>query len=404
MDDLHCDVLIIGGGLVGGALACALGQAGVPVAVVDHAAPATVLAAGFDGRASAVARTARDALAAIGAWRHIEGEAQPILEIRVADAGAPLFLHYDADTRGDRPFGWLVENRGLRRALLTRMGELPAVRLAAPAAVAQLRRDADAVTARLADGRAVRARLAVAADGRGSPTRRAAGIRTTGWSYGQHGIVCTVAHQSPHHGIAHEHFLAGGPFAILPLTGNRSSIVWTERSDLAAAILAQDDAAFLRDLTGRFGDFLGDIAVAGPRFGWPLALQFAERYIDRRLALVGDAAHGMHPIAGQGMNMGIRDIAALAELVVEHRRLGLDPGGPAVLERYERWRRFDNLLMLAMTDGLNRLFSNHFGPLRLARDLGLAAVQRLPPLKRLFTRHAMGLAGDLPRLLLGERL
>ncbi|MBY0431845.1 MAG: FAD-dependent monooxygenase, partial [Rhodospirillales bacterium] len=265
-------------------------------------------------------------------------------------------------------------------------------------------RGIDEVTARLEDGRLVRARLAVAADGRGSPTRQGAGIGLTRWDYHQTGIVCTVAHEKPHRFIAQEHFLPAGPFAILPLTGNRSSIVWTEKSHLAPAILRQDDASFLAELKSRFGGFLGRIEVVGPRFGYPLSLQFADRYTDCRLVLIGDAAHGMHPIAGQGMNMGVRDVAALAEVLVDARRLGLDPGAPVVLSRYQRWRRFDNMLMLGLTDVLNRLFSNDLGAVALARDFGLAAVNRMPPLKKVLMRHAMGMVGELPRLMRGETL
>ncbi|MBW7852403.1 MAG: UbiH/UbiF/VisC/COQ6 family ubiquinone biosynthesis hydroxylase [Rhodospirillales bacterium] len=396
------DVLIVGGGLVGGALACALGQAGLRVAVVDHEDPARLVRPEYDGRASAVALTARNALAAVGVWTGVAPHAQPILDIRVTEGDSPLFLQYGAEVRDDRPFGWMAENRVLRRALLARMAALPSVTLYAPARLAELSRDTDRAHAWLDDGRTLAAALVVAADGRNSAVRRQAGIGVVDWDYGQHGIVCTVGHERPHRGIAHERFLPAGPFAILPLPGNRSSIVWAERADLAPAILAQDDEGFLAELRLRFGDFLGDLALDGPRFSHPLGLRLALRYVDRRLALVGDAAHGLHPIAGQGMNMGIRDVAALAELVVERHRLGLDIGDPAVLARYQAWRRFDNLLMAAMTDGINRLFSNRIPPLRLVRDLGLAAVHRMPPLKRLFARHAMGLAGDLPRLLRGE--
>ncbi|MBX9634837.1 MAG: FAD-dependent monooxygenase, partial [Magnetospirillum sp.] len=264
-------------------------------------------------------------------------------------------------------------------------------------------------TVTLADGRSLRTALVIAADGRASPTRQGAGIGLTRWEYHQSGIVCTVAHEKPHGGIAHERFLPSGPFAILPMPGShahphRSSIVWTEKLHLADAIVGQSDKDFLAELDSRFGDFLGHVQLDGPRYHYPLSLQFAARAIDRRLALVGDAAHGMHPIAGQGMNMGVRDVAALAEVIVDARRLGLDVGGPDVLERFQRWRRFDNMVMLGLTDVLNRLFSNNIGPLKLARDLGLAAVQAMPGVKRVFMKHAMGVVGDLPRLMRGERL
>ncbi|MEI9988137.1 MAG: FAD-dependent monooxygenase [Aliidongia sp.] len=260
------------------------------------------------------------------------------------------------------------------------------------------------MTVELADGRTIRARLLVAADGKTSRLRQEAGIRIFGTEYKQHAISGTVTHEQPHHGVAVEHFLAAGPFAILPMTGNRSSIVWTERAALAPALLKLPEAEFNRELTRRFGDFLGAVEWAGPRWSYPLNILYAERITDRRLALVGDAGHVIHPIAGQGLNLGIRDVAALAELVVDAYRLGLDPGAADVLERYQRWRRVDTLALSAVTDGLNRLFSNDIAPVKLARDLGLAMVDRVPPLKRLFMRHAMGLVGTLPRLVRGEAL
>jgi len=253
-------------------------------------------------------------------------------------------------------------------------------------------------------GERLRARLVAAADGANSPLRRAAGIPVVEWRYRQTGIVTTVAHERPHGGIAVEHFLPSGPFAILPMTGNRSSIVWTEQADLAPRLLALPDAAFAAEMRGRFGGFLGHIEPVGPRWSYKLALMQAERYAARRLALVGEAAHVIHPIAGQGLNIGIRDIATLAELVVDTRRLGLDIGDPTLLERYQRWRRADAVLLAAVTDGLNRLFSNTIPPVRLARDIGLAIVNQLPPLKRLLMRHAMGTIGDRPRLARGETL
>jgi len=234
--------------------------------------------------------------------------------------------------------------------------------------------------------------------------RESAGIGAKQRDYDQVAIVCTVSHEKPHGNVAHEHFLPAVPFAILPLPRNRSGIVWTERAQLAPAIMKESDAGFLDELRSRFGTFLGEIALDGPRFAHPLSFLLAEDYWAPRLALVGDAAHAMHPVAGQGMNMGLRDASALAERIVDAKRLGLDLGGSEVLERYAGWRRFDNLLMLAMTDGLVRLFSNEIAPLKLARDVGLAAVNRLPAAKRLFTRHAMGLEGDLPRMMKGEAL
>ncbi|MCW5699159.1 MAG: UbiH/UbiF/VisC/COQ6 family ubiquinone biosynthesis hydroxylase [Rhodospirillales bacterium] len=402
--DLQADVLIVGGGLVGGALACALGQRELSLAVIDTAAPDAVLAAAYDGRASAIAASSRRLLEGIDVWRHIEDETSPMLDIRVSDGDSPLFLHYGNEAVGGEPFGHMVENRTLRRGLLAQMNALDSVRLLAPARVRSLDRTAATVTATLTDGRRIRARLAVAADGRTSQIRDGAGIRVTKWSYNQVGIVCTVAHERPHDNIAHEHFLPSGPFAILPLKGNRASIVWTERAELAPMIMALDDDDFTAELAKRFGDFLGVVSVVGPRWSYPLSLQFAETAIAERLALVGDAYHGMHPIAGQGLNMGFRDVAALAEVIIDTARLGGDVGSADVLRRYQRWRRFDNHLMLAMTDALNRLFSNDIGPIKLARDIGLAVVNRISPLKTLFMRHAMGIVGDLPRLMRGQPL
>ncbi|MHA1151546.1 MAG: FAD-dependent monooxygenase [Alphaproteobacteria bacterium] len=261
----------------------------------------------------------------------------------------------------------------------------------------------------LDDGRQIRAQLIVGAEGKASPLRERAGIRVTRWDYPQVGIVCTVAHEAPHHGVAHEHFLPAGPFALLPMTdgpegGPRSSLVWTERRALAPAMMALSEADFAAELERRFGGGLGRLRQAGGRWSYPLGLMLAEACMDARLALVGDAAHVIHPIAGQGLNLGLRDVAALAETLVDARRLGLDLGSAEVLTRYQSWRRVDGTLFAVATDGLNRLFSNDLGPLRLVRDLGLAAVDRAPPLKRFFMCHAMGLVGDLPRLVRGEAL
>ncbi|MDA8230931.1 MAG: UbiH/UbiF/VisC/COQ6 family ubiquinone biosynthesis hydroxylase [Magnetospirillum sp.] len=398
------DVLIVGGGPVGGTAAALLAQAGLDVAVIEAGDPALLSRPDSDGRAISVALSGQRVLAGAGIWDRLAHMAQPILDIRVTDGDAPVFLHYDHAALGDDPFGWIVENEAIKAAVFARLAELSNLRLLAKVRLAGLDIGPGLATATLDDGRRVRASLVVAADGRGSPTRAAAGIGITRWDYRQHGIVCAIAHEIPHEGVAHEHFLPAGPFAILPMTGNRSGIVWTERAALAPAIVAQDDGAFLAELSAKVGGLLGRLSLAGSRFAYPLSLQIAERIVDRRLALIGDAAHGMHPIAGQGMNMGLRDVAALAEAVVDARRYGLDPGAPDVLARYRRWRRFDTLVMLAVTDGLNRLFSNGIAPVRLARGLGLAAVERMPGLKRTLMRHAMGLAGDLPRLLKGEPL
>jgi 2-octaprenyl-6-methoxyphenol hydroxylase len=406
------ELIIAGAGLIGLQLAVACAGAGLSVAVVDPQDPEAMLDSGFDGRTSAIAYGSKLVFDGIGLWPAIAAEAEPIREIRVADDDSPLFLHYDsrelmpARSRQAEaePLGYIVENRVLRRALLAQARSLPSLILLMPRRVTAAMADDGAAVAALDQGARLRGRLIVAADGMNSPLRTAAGIRTVEWRYRQTGIVTTVAHARPHAGIAVEHFLPAGPFAILPMTGNRSSIVWTEQADLARRILALPEDAFAAELRARFGSFLGAIEPVGPRFAYPLALMQAERYRARRLALVGEAAHVIHPIAGQGLNIGIRDVAALAELIVDTRRRGLDIGEDALLERYERWRRFDAFALAAVTDGLNRLFSNTIAPVRLARDLGLATVNQLPPLKRLLMRHAMGVLGDRPRLARGERL
>ncbi|HYU14213.1 MAG TPA: UbiH/UbiF/VisC/COQ6 family ubiquinone biosynthesis hydroxylase [Stellaceae bacterium] len=403
------ELVIAGGGLNGMMLAVACGGAGLATIVIDRQDPAAMAAASFDGRSSAIAYGSRLVFDGIGLWPEIAGDAEPIREIRVADDDSPLFLHYDhrelaPGTDNNAPLGYIVENRVLRRALLRRAATLPSLRLLAPQGVTAMEASETGASVMLADGTRLRTRLVVAADGKDSPLRQAAGIRTVEWRYEQTGIVTTVAHQHPHGGIAVEHFLPAGPFAILPMTGNRSSIVWTEHAALAPRLLALPETEFAAELRARFGDFLGTVEPIGPRWAYPLALMQAERYVARRLALVGEAAHVIHPIAGQGLNIGIRDIAALAELIVDARRLGLDIGDPAGLETYQRWRRADALLLAAVTDGLNRLFSNTVAPVRLVRDVGLAMVNRLPPLKRLLMRHAMGLLGDRPRLARGEPL
>ena len=400
---LITDVLIVGGGPAGLTLAAALGSAGVAVAVIDRDPPEKHLAATFDGRTIALSFGSRQVLTGAGVWPLMADEAGPILDIRVADQMSPLFLHYDHRAVGDQPLGWIVESRLFRKALLARVRALPSVTHLAPMQLETLRHDAEGVEAHLADGRVIRARLAVGADGKHSFCRANAGIKTRGHSYGQTAIVCTIGHAPPHNGLALEHFLPGGPFAVLPMTGNRCSIVWAERTEQVTGYLALPDDAFIAELQQRIGGWLGDIQLIGSRFSYPLALQYAETYIAPRLALVGDAAHAIHPIAGQGFNMGVRDVAALAEAIVDAARLGLDVGTTPVLERYQRWRRADNMTLIILTDALTRLFSNDIAPLKLARDLGLAAVNRLPPLKRFFIRHAMGTVGTLPRLVRGEK-
>ncbi len=412
---IRADVLIVGGGLVGLTLARALGSAGLAVVVVDRERPARAADDAFDGRGSAIAWGSAQVLRGLGLWDDLAAHAEPIRDIRVSDGESHLFLHYDHRHSGltaagsPAPLGYIIENRFIRRALYAALAATSEVQLLAPAEVAVLERTPARVAAQLADGRRVWARIAVACDGRDSPIRAAAGIDAVRWSYDQIGIVAAVVHARPHHGMAHERFLPAGPFAVLPLPDSaagehQSSIVWTERAALAPALLKLPDQEFSAEIARRFGDGLGAIRVAGPRWSYPLGLVHAHRYTTLRLVLAGDAAHAIHPIAGQGLNLGLRDVAALAECLVDAARLGLDIGVGDALARYERWRRFDNLVLAATTDSLNRLFSTGVVPIRIMRDVGLALVNRAPAAKRLFMRHAMGMLGDLPRLVRGEAL
>ncbi|MBV8165385.1 MAG: 2-octaprenyl-6-methoxyphenyl hydroxylase [Alphaproteobacteria bacterium] len=405
VSDSVFDVAVVGGGMVGSTLALALGGAGFRVVLIDREPPATMIADAYDGRASAIALGSKHVLTSLGVWPMLAPDAGPIRDIRVSDGPSRLFLHYDHRDVNDEALGYIVENRHLRRALATALAACPTVARRAPVALEAVERDPHGATLVLGDGTRLAAGLVIGADGRGSRVREAAGIEIMAWRYPQTAIVCSVRHARPHHGVAHERFLAAGPFALLPLKDeHRASIVWTERAHRVDTMMALDDDTISGEMTHFFGDTLGTLTIEGRRWTWPLGLHHAQRYVDARLALVGDAAHGIHPIAGQGLNLGLRDVAALAEVLVDARRLGLDIGDLGVLERYQRWRRPDNVALLVATDSLNRLFTVDAAPIRLARDLGLAAVNRLPPLKRLFMRHAMGLLGDLPRLARGERL
>jgi len=419
------EVVIVGGGLVGLSLAVALGQAGIETLVIDGLPPSESLAPSFDGRASAISLASQRVFTALGLWDAIAPYAAPIRHIRVSDGrrggqsggASGLFLDYrESDLAmegGEEAMGHIVENRALRYSLYQAVAKAATVKIVAPAKVSGVARSAGEAAVALADGRRLACRLVVGADGKRSALRRDAGIEAASWPYPQIGLVSTLAHELPHEGVAHEHFLPAGPFAILPLPDDedeagrrrhRSSLVWTEREALARTALTFDDAAFAAACQSRFGDSLGKLTPIGPRFGYPLSFLLADRFHDHRLALVGEAAHAMHPIAGQGLNLSIRDVAVLAEVLVDAKRLGLDVGAAATLTDYSRWRRVDSLALCVVTDLLNRLFSNDFPPLRLARDLGLAAVDRVPPVKRYFMSHAMGLAGDLPRLIRGEPL
>ncbi len=401
------DILIVGGGLNGPALALALAQAGHRVTIIDALAEKTRRNAAFDGRAYALALASQRLLEAIGIWGRIAGHAQPMLEIKVSDGHAgsgpsPFFMHFDHAEIEEGPMGFMVEDRFLRRALLEAMDDEPAITRIGGATVVDQQAGPSGVTVTLDDGRTLSGALLVGCDGRASGTARRAGIRRTGWDYGQTALVCAIAHERPHHGIAHQFFMPPGPLAILPLPGDVSSIVWSERTATAARIQALDDAGYLAALRPRFGDFLGRIELAGKRWSYPLNLTVAQDFVARRVALAGDAAHGMHPIAGQGLNAGLRDVAALAEVLTLARRRGEDIGAPQVLERYRQWRRFDTATLVAATDLFNRLFSNDNPLLRLGRDLGMGLVGAIPALRRNFIREAAGLTGDLPALMRGR--
>ncbi len=420
--DDHIDVLIAGGGFAGLALAIALRQALGPPFCVALADPMLGASHADDERASAVVAAARRLFETLGVWQKVAEEAQPILDMVVTDSGLddavrPVFLTFAGDMEPGEPFAHMIENRHLIAALEAKAKAVGVVfRTAAvakfspeQAAPSGEKRDLANNSLRrlrveLAEGSAVSTGLLIAADGARSSIRDAAGIATNGWNYGQSAIVTNVGHERDHGGRAEEHFLPAGPFAILPLKGRRSSIVWTEATREAERIMALPDDAFHAELERRFKLNLGEITTAGARRIHPLGFFVARSFIAERIALVGDAAHVIHPIAGQGLNMGLKDVAALAEVIVEAARLGLDPGAADVLERYQRWRRFDTMAMGFATDGLNRLFSNRSAVLRLARDVGLGLVDRVPNLKRLFIREAAGLVGDVPKLLRGKTL
>ena len=407
-DATRVDVAIVGGGLVGLSLAIALSGAGLLVAVIDREPPVDTAADAFDGRSSAIAWGSQRVLAGIGIWDGLASHAAPILDIRVSDGDSRLFLHYDHRDVADHALGFIVENRFTRRVLHARAAGITNLIWLAPARVERLDQQPGETVLTLADDRHVVARLVVGCDGKRSFVRQQAGIAVFAHRYAQTGIVATVRHAKPHENVAHERFLPAGPFAMLPLPdrdgAHRSSIVWTERADLVPTLMALDDESFVVEMTRRFGPWLGALGLEGQRWAYPLELVQAARYIGPRVALAGDAAHAIHPIAGQGLNLGLRDVSALAECIVDAARLGLDIGALDVLERYESWRRVDSVALIAVTDLLNRLFSNDVAPIRLARDLGLAAVNQIAPLKRLLMRHAMGVVGDLPRLARGERL
>ncbi len=403
------DIVIAGGGLNGPALALALAGAGFKVVVVDARPAPDRAEAGFDGRAYALAIASKRLLTAIGVWPLVAEKAQPILQIKASDGlagmgASPFFLTFDHAEIEEGPMGFMLEDRFLYAAFLEAMGASSVTLLSGETVVGQ-DVTAEGVAVTLASGRVLRAKLLVGCDGRGSGVAGRAGIERVGWGYGQTALVTAIAHEKDHHGIAHQFFMPSGPLAILPLKGGfHSSIVWSETEAAAAAIQALPDEQYLEALRPRFGDFLGEIKLAGARFTYPLSLSLAERFVAPRVALVGDAAHGVHPIAGQGLNLGLRDVGALAEVLTDAARRGEDIGSLTVLEGYQRWRRFDATALALGMDAVNRIFSNDNPVLRLGRDLGLGIVGAVPALRRRFIRQAAGLTGAVPRLLEGKAL
>ncbi|MES2968826.1 MAG: FAD-dependent monooxygenase [Pseudomonadota bacterium] len=404
------DILIAGGGLNGPALALALAQGGLRVTVID-ARPAPARAeAGFDGRAYALAIASKRLLTMIGVWSRMAEKAQPILQIKASDglAGqgpAPFFLTFDAAEIEEGPMGFMLEDRHLYAAFLAAMADAPNITLLSGETVVGQEVTPPGVSVTLASGRVLTGSVLVGCDGRGSGTAARAGITRIGWRYGQTALVTAVHHEKPHNGTAHQFFMPEGPLAILPLAGgHHSSIVWSETETNATAIQALGDDEYLAALRPRFGDFLGPITLAGDRFTYPLSLSLATSFVAPRVALVGDAAHGVHPIAGQGLNLGLRDVGALAQVIIEAHRRGEDIGAIDVLDRYQRWRRFDATALALGMDTVNRLFSNDNPILRAGRDLGLGVVNAVPFLRQSFMRQAAGLTGDLPKLLAGQAI
>lgn len=398
------DLIITGGGLNGPALALAAAQAGLRSCVVDAQPVATHKSDDFDGRSYALARSSQRMLDRLNLWDALREDAQPMTQIkvsdgRVGDAGVFLGLHFDSAEIEDGPMGYMVEDRYLRRALLAKLAETDLVTHRAGVTVVSQQTAPEGASVTLADGEIVTSRLLVGADGQNSGVARRAGIQRMGWGYGQTALVCAISHGLPHNGVAHQLFLPPGPLAILPLTGNRSSIVWSEQKARAQAINALADDDYLQVLRPRVGDFLGEISLSGARYTYPLTLSLARAFVAERVALVGDAAHRMHPIAGQGLNAGLRDVAALAHVITHAARRGEDIAAPAVLDRYAQWRRFDTAALATSTDLFNRLFSNNNPLLRLGRDIGMAAINAAPGLRRSFVREAAGLTGDLPDLM-----
>lgn len=398
------DVVILGGGLIGSAMALALAAPGFSVALVDPVAPAAHSASDFDGRAYAVAPASSRLLGVLGVWETVLAGAEPVRRIEVTDRQTdpvrPATLHFDPSEAGQAELGWIVPDGVLRGALLQAVAAADVTHFApAPGKVTDRGTGWAEVTA---GEHEIRARLVVACDGRRSATARAAGIDYLAWGYEQVGLVSAISHSAPHHGLAHQSFFAGGPFAVLPLQGNRSSLVWSDRAERAREVQAMSDEAYLAEIRARIAGRLGEIELAGQRWAHPLGLSLAHDYVAYRLAVAGDAAHGVHPIAGQGMNMGLRDVAALAQVLADSARRGEDIGTLSVLQRYQQWRRPDATAMALGMDALTRGFSTAASPVQAARNFGLGAVAEAPGLRRTFMNLASGPAGPVPKMMLGQ--
>ncbi|GHA47245.1 2-octaprenyl-6-methoxyphenyl hydroxylase [Amylibacter ulvae] len=406
---MNTNITIVGGGLNGCALALACAQVGLQVILVDQSQMNTQKAANFDGRAYALALTTVRMLRALDLWDSVSQNAQPILDIKVSDGRAgdgasPYFLHFDHRELDEGPMGHLLEDRYLRNVLMDQISAHKNITYLPETKVIDQTLHGGAISVGLHDGRQIETQLLIGSDGRRSGVATRAGIKRTGWDYDQASLVCAIEHELPHNGVAHQFFTPAGPLAILPLTGNRSSIVWTEQKKRAGEISKMSETEYLDCLHPVFGDFLGELKLAGDRFMYPLGLSLAQQFVAPRLALVGDAAHGIHPLAGQGLNLGLRDVAALTETLADAMRRGEDIGALNVLQRYQSWRRFDAAGMAVATDSINRIFSNDNSILRTIRDLGLGAVNAMPNTRRGFMRHAAGLSGTLPKLMQGRQI
>ena len=400
----NADIAIVGGSLTGATTALAAAQAGFRGVVVDQLAAHTQVEQDFDGRSYAMALTSVRLLKALGLWADLAETAQPILKIKVADGSpstgpSPLFMQFDHAEIEEGPMGHMVEDRFLRPLLQRAMARYETIEYISGTALIEQSISGNEMQLTLSDGRQISTSLLIGADGRKSPSAGRAGIKRIGWGYGQTALVCAIQHEIPHDGVACQYFLPAGPLAILPLTENRASIVWSETAQNAKQIMALSEADYLSILQPRIGDYLGKISMAGQRYSYPLDLTLAESFVAPRLALIGDAAHGVHPIAGQGLNAGLRDIAALVQVLKEAKLRGEDIGASATLMRYQEWRRFDATSLALATDTFNRLFSNDNSLLRLGRDMGMAMINAVPKARRSFIREAAGLTGTLPDLM-----